>query len=121
MPIAAFGMMLVSEISVLVFARGFPRMTFSYMRYPVMSVHATSLFYYLVELFLTTHTMIDAFGRPIYPLRYVMWTCSVPRMLILTLTLYPNPDPDPTRNPGPSPTPITPTLTQTPTPTRSRA
>ena len=44
---------------------------------PVISVHATSLFYYLVELFLTTHTMIDAFGRPIYPLRYVMWTCSV--------------------------------------------
>jgi len=82
MPIAAFGMMLVSEISVLIFARGFPRMTFAYMRYPVMSVHATSLFYYLVELFLTTHTMIDAFGRPIYPLRYVMWTCSVSCMMI---------------------------------------
>ena len=26
---------------VLLFARGLPRMTFSYMRYPVMSVHAT--------------------------------------------------------------------------------
>ena len=45
-------------------------------------VHATSLFYYLVKLLLTTHTMVDAFGRPIYPLRYVMWTCSVPCMLI---------------------------------------
>ena len=77
MPIAIFGMMLVSEVSEIVLTRGFPRINFAYMRYPVISVHATSLFYYLVELFLTTHTMIDAFGRPIYPLRYVMWTCSV--------------------------------------------
>ena len=49
MPIAIFGMMLVSEVSEIVFTRGFPRMNFSYMRYPVISVHATSLFYYLVE------------------------------------------------------------------------
>jgi hypothetical protein len=113
MPIAAFGMMLVSEISVLVFARGFPRMTFSYMRYPVMSVHATGLFYYLVELCLTTHTMIDAFGRPIYPLRYVMWTCSVSRMSILTLTFTPYPHPS--RRP-----PLTLSLPPTPTPTSTR-
>ena len=48
-----------SPDQVLLFARGLPRMTFSYMRYPVMSVHATSLFYYVIELFLTVRTMVD--------------------------------------------------------------
>ena len=40
MPIAAFGMMLVSEIAALIFAHRLPRETFAYMRYPVISVRA---------------------------------------------------------------------------------
>ena len=55
---------------------------YAYMRHPPMAVHACSLIYYVLELFVNIHTVLDTFGRPVYPLRYVLWTCSVSCMFI---------------------------------------
>ena len=82
MPIAGFGMLLVSEVCAALFASGGPNPGLSHMRHPSMVVHACSLIYYVNELFLSQEQLTDAFDRQIYPLRYVLWTISVSCMLV---------------------------------------
>ena len=50
-----------------------------------MSVHAVSFLYYVYEPGTESCVMFDAFGRPLHPLRYVLWTISVSSMC---LSLY---------------------------------
>jgi len=80
-PIAGFGLLLLSEVALYLFALAAPEVIFAYLRHPVMAVHASTLMYYIYELTSTTRSL-DAFGRPIYPLRYLLWACSVSAMLI---------------------------------------
>jgi hypothetical protein len=85
MPIAGFFMLLVSEISAWLFALGSPdpdASVYMYLRHPAMAVHAASFIYYVHELFISTYSMLDAFDRPVIPLRYVLWNTSVSCMLV---------------------------------------
>ena len=82
MPIAGFALLLLSELATFLFSLTAPEMVFAYLRHPVMAVHAASLSYYIHEVFLTSRAMQDAFGRPLYPLRYLLWTCSVSSMFV---------------------------------------
>lgn len=50
-----------------------------------MVVHTTTLLYYLWEPHTGAFALIDAFGRTLFPLRYVMWTISVTNM---SLSVY---------------------------------
>jgi len=80
--IAGFGLLFASELAVYVFSLGAPSTMYAYMRHPPMAVHACSFIYYVLEMCVNIHTMLDAFGRPVYPLRYILWTCSVSCMFI---------------------------------------
>jgi len=80
MPIAGFGLLLLSETAVWLFGYLGPRRRFASLRHPVMSVHAISLLFYISEPGAEACVMFDAFGRPLHPLRYVMWTISVSAM-----------------------------------------
>ena len=127
-PIAGFGMLLVSEIANFIFMSLGPRGMYASLGHPVISVHVIVLLYYLtepqdVELCVSpcsqtcafrargrrvcarstvTHPhknmyvhvrmrlraspralgRLDVFGRPLHPLRYVMWTVSVSTMCL---------------------------------------
>ena len=80
LPIAGFGLLLVSEMITWLFAALAKQRTFASLRHPVMSVHLTTWMYYISEPGLESCTMSDAFGRPLHPMRYVMWTISVAAM-----------------------------------------
>ena len=82
LPIAGFGLLLVSELAVYLFSLAAPEVVFAYLRHPVMAVHAASLSYYVREFAVAQPAMTDAFGRQVYPLRYVLWCGSVSSMLI---------------------------------------
>jgi len=47
-----------------------------------MCVHAITLLYYIFEPGVERCLMLDAFGRPLHPMRYVMWTISVSSMCV---------------------------------------
>ena len=64
------------------FSLAAPEVVFAYLRHPVMAVHAASLSYYVREFAVAQPAMTDAFGRQVYPLRYVLWCGSVSSMLI---------------------------------------
>ena len=82
LPIAGFGLLLVSELAVYLFSLAAPEVVFAYLRHPVMAVHAASLSYYVREFAVAQPAMTDAFGRQVYPLRYVLWCGSVSAMLV---------------------------------------
>ena len=85
MPIVAFGLLLISEFALWLFARMVSGGRFGFLRQPIMAVHGSTLLYYLFEPLRRTRGWVDIFGRPLYPMRHVMWTCSVTCMLC---TLY---------------------------------
>ena len=62
-------MLLLSEASVWVFSIGGRNLVHLYMRHPAMATHTCSFLYYCFELFLSKRSLLDVFGRPIYPLR----------------------------------------------------
>jgi len=82
LPVAAFGLLIISEFCTYIFSLFAPEVIFAYLHQPTMAVHAASLTYYVIELFQSYHAMTDAFGRPSFPLRYVLWTVSVSTMLV---------------------------------------
>lgn len=84
-PVTAFSLLLSSEIVAYAFASVGPRRHFSFLRIPAMVVHTTTLLYYLWEPHTGAFALIDAFGRTLFPLRYVMWTISVTNM---SLSVY---------------------------------
>ena len=55
---------------------------FCYVRHPAMCTHLVALLYYISEPPPEACVHSDIFGRPIYPLRYMMWTISVSSMVI---------------------------------------
>jgi len=65
-----------------VFSSVGPRRHFSFLRVPAMIVHATTLLYYVWEPYTGAFALDDAFGRALFPLRYVMWTISVTLMSV---------------------------------------
>ena len=107
LPVSAFGLLLFSEAASWLFSMLAPTRTYASLRHPVLCVHTMTLLYYLVEPSTAECIMCaasrgclapvsnqrqhpngvrarcfrlrreDAFGRPLYPLRYVMWTVSV--------------------------------------------
>ena len=80
LPIAGFGQLLLSEMAVWLVGYLGPRRRFAALRHPVMSVHAITLLFYVFEPGQEAIIMFDAFGRPLHPLRYVLWTISVSSM-----------------------------------------
>ena len=93
LPIAGFALLLISEMVTWLFSCLGPRRAFAPLRHPVMCVHMISLTYYWCEP--TVQDLpLDAFGRPLHPLRYIMWTISVSSMcfslyLVTTNVLQP--------------------------------
>jgi len=82
-PIVGFALLFTSEMVTWIFALlANPPPAFAALRHPVMSVHAMSLLYYIFEPITETCVRFDAFGRPLHPLRYVMWTISVSTMCL---------------------------------------
>ena len=79
-PVTAFVLLLVSETVGLLFSAVGPSSAFAYLRVPSMTVHFTTLLYYLWEPD-RIGALTDAFGHPLSPLRYVMWTTSVSLMI----------------------------------------
>ena len=82
LPIAGFGLLLLSEAVTWLFQALGPQRTFAALRHPVMSVHAISFLYYSSEPGTESCRMFDAFDRPLHPLRYVLWTISVSSMCL---------------------------------------
>jgi hypothetical protein len=78
-PVTAFSLLTIAELTVFLFNAIGPTAVYAYLRVPAMSVHGTTLLYYLWENSMEAGTGLreDVFGRPLYPLRYVMWTLSV--------------------------------------------
>jgi len=81
-PVTAFSLLLSSEVVAYVFSSVGPRRHFSFLRVPAMIVHATTLLYYVWEPYTGAFALDDAFGRALFPLRYVMWTISVTLMSV---------------------------------------
>jgi bacteriorhodopsin len=90
MPIAGFGLLLVSELFTWLFASLGPARAFANLRHPVMSVHLITFLYYVFEPGTESCIMWDAFGRPLHPLRYVMWTISVSAMCLSLFLIVEN-------------------------------
>ena len=80
LPVAGFGLLLCSEGVSWLFGMLGKQSAFASARHPVMSVHAVSFLYYVYEPGTESCVMFDAFGRPLHPLRYVLWTISVSSM-----------------------------------------
>ena len=80
LPVAGFGLLLCSEGVSWLFGMLGKQSAFASARHPVMSVHAVSFLYYVSEPGTESCVMFDAFGRPLHPLRYVLWTISVSSM-----------------------------------------
>ena len=80
LPVAGFGLLLCSEGVSWLFGMLGKQSAFASARHPVMSVHAVSFLYYVSEPGTESCVMFDAFGRPLHPLRYVLWTISVSAM-----------------------------------------
>ena len=81
MPVTGFGLLLWSELAAFLFSRIGPG-EYHHLRHPVMAVHATSLGYYLLQASSLSPPITDSFGRPFFPMRYVLWTDSVTCMII---------------------------------------
>lgn len=79
-PTTAFALLLTSEVISYMFCAVGPTRHFAYLRVPAMVVHAAALLYYIWVPFAGVCTYTDAFGRPLHPMRYVMWTVSVTLM-----------------------------------------
>ena len=128
MPIAGFGLLLLSEAVAWLFASLGPKRAFANLRHPVMAVHMVTFLYYSFEpgtescvMYASRHanypgfpcrhhfdgrrvpcpsvdnpaarprvTRWDAFGRPLHPLRYVMWTISVSSMCLSLFLIVEN-------------------------------
>ena len=128
MPIAGFGLLLLSEAVAWLFASLGPKRAFANLRHPVMAVHMVTFLYYSFEpgtescvMYASRHanypgfpcrhhfdgrrvpcpsvdnpaarprvTRWDAFGRPLHPLRYVMWTISVSAMCLSLFLIVEN-------------------------------
>lgn len=84
-PVTGFALLLASEIISWGFNRLGPNQHFLYLRYPSMAVHTAALAYYALEP--TLYVEQDVFGRPVVPLRYVMWSCSTSSMCIIVYFL----------------------------------
>ena len=78
-PVIGFGLLFISEAVTFVFISILgPGTKYEHFRHPVMAVHATAfLFYVLMYTSPGGVALEDRFGRPLYPLRYVMWFVSV--------------------------------------------
>ena len=77
-----FALLLFSELSSFLFIQLGPlalRRTAS-LRHPVMCTHTVALLYYLIEP--STSSYVDVMGRPIFPLRYLLWLTSVSSMVL---------------------------------------
>ena len=97
-----FLMLLLSELSALLFAWLGDGELFGYMRQPVLAVHAASAAYYFLSANGGLVCIADQFGRPLSPLRSSLWlgsvTCMVcavhyvvdQRLLVLLWQLGPN-------------------------------
>eukprot|EP00316_Scyphosphaera_apsteinii_P013773 CAMPEP_0119310098 /NCGR_PEP_ID=MMETSP1333-20130426/17699_1 /TAXON_ID=418940 /ORGANISM="Scyphosphaera apsteinii, Strain RCC1455" /LENGTH=222 /DNA_ID=CAMNT_0007314215 /DNA_START=254 /DNA_END=919 /DNA_ORIENTATION=+ len=82
LPVTAFSLLLFSEVMTWLFTLIGPHVVFGYMRHSVMAVHAMSTVYYIMEPACGALGIVDTFGRPLYPLRYALWMCSVSCMCI---------------------------------------
>jgi len=82
MPVTGFALLLFGELSSLFFSLSGPRAPFSFLRQPMMAIHAISFYFYLIEPSRELRAVTDIFGRPLYPLRYVMWNTSVSCMVL---------------------------------------
>ena len=77
-----FSLLLFSEVSSFLFIQLGPmalRRTAS-LRHPVMCTHTVALLYYLIEP--SASSYLDVMGRPIFPLRYLLWQTSVSSMVL---------------------------------------
>ena len=77
-PLAGFGLLFISEFLSWIFTCCLGPVTkYAYFRHPVMAVHASAGVFYFLSYLCGSVTLEDRFGRPLYPLRYVMWFVSV--------------------------------------------
>jgi len=78
-PLVGFGLLFVSEVLSWVFVSWLgPGSRYQHFRQPIMAVHAcTFLHYFLSYVGQGAVQITDRFGRPLYPVRYVMWFVSV--------------------------------------------
>lgn len=77
-----FSLLLFSELSSFLFIQLGPvslRRAAS-LRHPVMCTHTVALLYYLIEP--SAASYLDVMGRPIFPLRYLLWLTSVSSMVL---------------------------------------
>lgn len=77
-PLIGFSLLAVSEFLSWFFVSVLgPATKFAHLRQPVLAVHATTALFYIICYTSGTTVLEDRFGRPVYPLRSVMWTVSV--------------------------------------------
>ena len=77
-PLIGFSLLAISEFLSWFFVSVIgPASKFAHLRQPVLAVHATTALFYIICYTRGTTVMEDRFGRPLYPLRSVMWSVSV--------------------------------------------
>jgi len=80
-PVTGFGLLLMSEVAAFLFGMVGPG-KYRHLRHPVMAVHGSAMVYYVLESSSWARPFTDIFGRPFYPMRYALWTCSVTCMIV---------------------------------------
>uniref|UniRef100_A0A7S3B639 Uncharacterized protein n=1 Tax=Haptolina ericina TaxID=156174 RepID=A0A7S3B639_9EUKA len=75
--VVSFALLCASEVATYLFNLIGPPAAFTFLRLPVLAVHLSTLLFYVFSAYDPACLGRDTFGRPLHPLRYVMWTTSV--------------------------------------------